>query len=313
MPSKIIAVAGGSGNIGRTIIEELLAYGGYEIFVLGREVSNGLSKELGAPILAVDYSDHSSLVSILQSNSIDTIISTMSSKAEADPELSLIKAADGSIVTKRYIPSIWSIRYTDEVAKYYPRTHVKHSTLRALAFSNLEYTSILNGFFLDYYGTPNIETHLPPFPFILDIANNTAAIPASGNVPIIFTYSFDVARFVARLLREPVWEKESIIVGDQLTWTQFLALAEEVRGTKFKVGYDGVEMLRRGRITELPGHRALYGVVPKETLQGISAVFALMMEEGLVRLEREGSLNEKFKDIEVMTARELVERAWRGR
>ena len=187
------------------------------------------------------------------------------------------------------------------------------AALVALSSSNLEYTVVLNGFFLDYFGIPHIKTYLPSFPFVLDIANNTASIPASGDVPIAFTYSFDVGRFVSKLLSESKWDKESIIIGDQLTWNQFLALAEEVKATKFTVSHDPMEMLRKSQITELPGQKELYKFVSKESLQGIAAVFAILMEEGYVTLDKEESLNERYTNVKVKTVKEFLEEVWKGR
>ncbi|KAH7109309.1 hypothetical protein B0J11DRAFT_620453 [Dendryphion nanum] len=313
MSSKIIAVAGGTGNIGRAIVEELIAHGGYKIFILARAGSHEKSKELGCPILAIDYSNQSSLISALELNGIDTVISTLSSGAGADPELALIKAAEASKITRRYIASIWGVRYTADVAKYYTNAHAKMSALAALESSSLEYTSVLNGFFLDYFGIPHIKSYLPSFPFVIDMANNAASIPASGDAPIVFTYSFDVGRFVGKLLSESKWEKESVVIGDQITWNQFLALAEDVKGTKFSVSHDSLELLHKGQITELPGHKELYPFFPKETLQGAAAVFSILMEKGFVNLEREGSLNERYKDVKVKTVRQLVEEAWKGK
>lgn len=57
-----------------------------------------------------------------------------------------------------------------------------------------------------------------------------AAIPGSGNVPVVFSHTFDVAKFVGALLTLEKWPLESYIMGDKMTWNQFLQLAEEVRG-----------------------------------------------------------------------------------
>lgn len=39
MGSRVVAVAGGTGKLGRAIVDELVAYGGYKVFVLSREAS----------------------------------------------------------------------------------------------------------------------------------------------------------------------------------------------------------------------------------------------------------------------------------
>ena len=72
------------------------------------------SKELGASVIAVDYTDNESIVNALEQNKIDTVISTLGPKAGEETEMSLIAAADKSTVTKRYIPSSFGIRSTPE-------------------------------------------------------------------------------------------------------------------------------------------------------------------------------------------------------
>ncbi|KAF2821232.1 NAD(P)-binding protein [Ophiobolus disseminans] len=291
----------------------LVAYGGYNIFVLSREASVEKSKELGAQFLAADYSSPASLVSVLEFNNIDTVISTLSSMIGADPELALIKAASASKVTRRYIPSMWGVKYTTDVAAIYPLAHDHIAALDALNASTLEHASVSNGFFLDYWGFPHVKSYLGPFPVVLDIANNAAAIPASGDVPVAFTYSFDVGRFVGKLLAESEWDKDYTIVGDKLSWNEFLALAEEVKGVKFDVKHDSLETLQLGRISELPGHVPLYPFFPKESLQGMCSMFEMLMAKGFLNLERSGSLNEKFPDVKTKSARELVTEAWKGK
>lgn len=65
---------------------------------------------------------------------------------------------------------------------------------------------------------------------VLDVENRAAAIPGSGDVPVTLTYSYDVASFVAALLDMPHWSKESRIIGDTVTWNEFVRMAEEVTG-----------------------------------------------------------------------------------
>lgn len=78
------------------------------------EASDSKSKELGAQIIAVDYTSADSITHVLETNNIDTLISTLGPMSGADPETALIAAADKSKVTKRYIPSLWGTKYTPE-------------------------------------------------------------------------------------------------------------------------------------------------------------------------------------------------------
>jgi hypothetical protein len=87
-----------------------------------------------------------------------------------------------------------------------------------------------NGFFLDYYGIPSVNTYLPPFTMVVDVVNNVAAIPGFGNTPMVFTHTFDIASFVAASLDLEKWERESYVVGDRVTWNGFVELAEAATG-----------------------------------------------------------------------------------
>lgn len=65
---------------------------------------------------------------------------------------------------------------------------------------------------------------------VSDIANNAAAIPGSGDVPAVFTHTSDVARFVAASLDLDHWDSVHYVIGDRVTWNEFLRLAEEAKG-----------------------------------------------------------------------------------
>jgi hypothetical protein len=49
-------------------------------------------------------------------------------------------------------------------------------------------------------------------------------------VPVVFTHSFDVAKFVAAALDLPVWEKTWWIIDDRITWNDLAKQAQEVKG-----------------------------------------------------------------------------------
>lgn len=82
---------------------------------------------------------------------------------------------------------------------------------------------------MDYWG-PAEKTRLAPFPVVLDIPNNMAAIPGSGDTPVVFTHTIDVAKFVAASLALTHWDPVTYIMGDKLSWNQVVKLAEAARG-----------------------------------------------------------------------------------
>jgi nucleoside-diphosphate-sugar epimerase len=104
------------------------------------------------------------------------------------------------------------------------------AAIETLKASDLEWTTFHNGIFLDYFGGPGMKSYLKPNVFAIDFANRVAAIPGTGDVPVTFTYTFDLARFVVAALDLEEWNEESRVVGDEVTWNEFVGLAEEVTG-----------------------------------------------------------------------------------
>ena len=187
--------------------------------------------------------------------------------------------------------------------------------LDLLSTTNLEWTLFINGIFLDYYALPHIKSHLSPNTIAIDITHRKAALPGSGEVPVTFTYTYDLARFVVAALDLPegTWERESRVVGDTVTWKQFVALAEEILGEKFEVAYDDVEKLKKFEVTELPGHVALYERYGKDRLQWFLSIFELWTTDETSWVRREGSLNERFPEIGVIGVRVMLEKYWAKR
>ncbi|KAI8716206.1 NAD(P)-bd-dom domain-containing protein [Fusarium sp. LHS14.1] len=302
-----IAVVGGTGKLGRAIVDALVQDGNNEVLVVSRQKpSPEKADELGARVVSADYGNVDSLTSLFESNKVDTVISTVSGTASIEPELNLIKAADKSVATKRYIPSIWGVNYTAEVIAYFPLAQTKRDILNALESTTLEHTTVYNGYYLDYWVAPGAKSYFDPMALVIDVANNMAAIPGSGNVPVVFTYSFDIARFVVSLVALPKWAKESYIIGDKITWNEFLGFVEEAKGVQFKVVKDSIDKLKAGQITELPSHEYMYPFFPKPALQGLFATFGRMFEEGVFDLKPANTLNDEFPGIKPRKVRELI-------
>lgn len=100
----------------------------------------------------------------------------------------------------------------------------------ALKKTTLEYTHVSNGIFMDYFGHPNVPSHLRSFRWAVNFAERRAAIPGTGDERISLTYSKDVARFVDRLLDEDKWPRDSIVCGSDTSINEIVAIAERVTG-----------------------------------------------------------------------------------
>ncbi|PSN66484.1 NmrA-like family protein [Corynespora cassiicola Philippines] len=309
-----LTIAGGRGAVGRTIIEVMASQTKHKAFVLTRN-EPAQNDRLLAPEFQVDYTNIEALTAFLEEHNIHTIISTFGINATSlsISQLNLIKAADASKVTKRFIPSSFAIAYPEDGVNILPPLEHYFSSLKALQATHLEWAPVINGTFLEYFAPPALKSYHPHTTLVLDMEHKVAGIPGDGNMPVTFTYTFDVARFVVAALDLDKWPRELRIIGDELTLNELLFLAEDTKGAKFDVSYDPVEKLEASQITELPGHQASYPKFPKDRLQWFLAIFELWMARGQARVLREGSLNKMFPEIKPLTMKEMMQEYWKER
>ncbi|KAK3369846.1 hypothetical protein B0H63DRAFT_551718 [Podospora didyma] len=311
----VVAVAGGTGHMGRTIVEAFIADGKHTILILGRNPNPALEAELGVPIIAVDYSDISAVTKTLEGNNVHTAISAINMSpfdGSTPTEIELIRAADASKTTKRMITSDWGVPHKDEHLAIFPSAARKRDAQAVLAkVTDLETTRFCIGYFLDYWGFPRVKSYMGSTTFVVDVANDVAGIPGTGDVPVTFSHSVDVAQFVVRSLDLQKWDPISWVVGDKVTWNEFLWLAEEAKGAKFTVTYDSVESLTRGEATELPNHLPMYIFLRKEVFRGMAAMFSMWFDDGFFNLNPKKKLNDEFPDIKLRTVKEVLNAAWK--
>ncbi|XEV04650.1 hypothetical protein FSHL1_009937 [Fusarium sambucinum] len=308
-----VAVAGGTGGIGRAIAEAVNRRDNYEVKILSRLANSALKAQIGIDILEVDYSNVEDLTQILVDNKVATIISTLFVTTDGSTQVNLVKAAEASQCTRRFIPSIWGIPYSR--AQVSERNmdigKAKLDAVEALERSSLEYTLFYVGYFLDFWGYPRVKSFQRQNIIAVDIEHKKAAIPGSGNTPVTFTHTLEVAEFTAASLDLPKWERETFVIGETITWNEFLRIAEDIIGEKFEVIYDNLDTMRAGKVTELPSHPSLYSQMPKEQIQALFATFGVWFESGLFNLQpTTKTLNEIFPHIKARTVREVITAGW---
>ncbi|KAJ0151603.1 Uncharacterized protein HZ326_5974 [Fusarium oxysporum f. sp. albedinis] len=311
-----VAVAGGTGKVGRTIVEAIVAAGEHKVVILSREPKENklLEEEIGASVLAADIHNISALTELFEKHNVHTVISTLGMNGPEPIEIDIIRASEASQATKRFISSDWGLPHTE---KHAAQANSANNKLRAqdeLRKTNLEWTSIHIGFFLDFWGSSKsaAKSNLHTPSTFVDIKHRAAAIPGSGDVPVTFTYSRDVAKFVAALLNLEKWEEATYIIGDKVTFNEMVKIAEEATGDKFNVVYDSVETLEKGELSELPGHEAMFANIPapKAVMKKVMSAYGLWAESGGFNLDESGALNNVFPEIKPITVREFLEDAW---
>ncbi|KUJ18607.1 NAD(P)-binding protein [Mollisia scopiformis] len=310
----VVAVAGGTDAVGRSIVESLMAQGKHEVLILSRTANPMKEKETGARLVAVDYEEVAALTKILEDNNAHTIISTLAMMPNdaGSLEQNLIQAANTSKMTKRFVPSEFGFPQRAEDGHIFPTIPMKQASRSALEASSLEWTVVYNGYFMDYFGMPQLASRLAPYVVLLDIPGNAAAIPGDGNKLVTFTHTSDVGRFVTALIDFEEWDRVSFIIGDKMTLNEAVKLAEVAKGSKFKVDYDDLDKLKRGEVTELPSQISSYSVIPREFVQAINSAFGIWVDRGDFDFDEKTSLNTNFPDIKPMKLKELLEKAWKN-
>ncbi|KAF7585968.1 hypothetical protein BBP40_009759 [Aspergillus hancockii] len=279
------------------------------VFTRGQPKSDPLLEKTSQ--VQVIYDDVTSLTQTLEQYGVHTVISAIGilSDETAESQLNLIEAADRSLVTKRFMPSEYSFVQTKNLLPIDPSIKYWLEAADLLAKTKLQYTRVIPGFFMDYWGMPVVRTNLQPFTFGIDIASCQAAIPGDGNDVLCMTYTYDMAAFMVRLLDEEKWPEFSVIVGDQITYNQLLQLAEQIRGRKFQVTYDNAEQIKEGNVT-VPPMPAETGYSVEE-LKETTALVSRLTIARVFDLPVDNRLNARFPDIETMKIKDFLHNAWK--
>ncbi|KAI1083679.1 NmrA-like family protein [Whalleya microplaca] len=324
----VVAVAGGLGDMGRLTTKELMDIQKYEVYSLSRrlpsshpEYTSPLSGKTYFPVLQTNYGNEDALVELFTQYNVHTVICTfaMDFQDASDAQLRLIRAAQRAPCVKRFIPSEFNIDYDlpDDILPY-PEKRFHIVARRELEKTALEYTYIYPGMFMDYFGMPNIQTHLRELCIVLDPTNRKAVIPGDGNAKMSMSFTKDVARYTALALELETWPKVLKTVNSTVTLNQLLALVEENLGYKLDVTYESVEKLKRHETDVLPRNVPIADQFPggmaqlKALISDLEASIAL----GAYDLDDvEGSLDlvktfqEKTEPL--MTIEKLMQIAWK--
>ncbi|RSL74242.1 hypothetical protein CEP53_000349 [Fusarium sp. AF-6] len=307
---KTIAVAGGAGNVGSTIVDGLVEYGKHKIYVLSRK--DRPSQE-AVNYLRVDYDDPDAIAKAFEEAGVNIVICAI---AVVNPEASqsqknLIHAAEKSATTERFVISSFDMLHVKEDIELSPLARYTFEAIDELEKTQLTYTRIANGWFLDYYGMPHWKTHLEPWINVMNVEKKWAVIPGDGSVKASFITSQDMSRFVARLMDLEKWNKVSPIFANTLSFNELVEMAEKARGCKFKVANDSLEKLQSGKISFHEDFPPIgYG-------EGDQAFFAMLHYQaaiGRYLVPRDyPPLDEEFPDLKITTPLEVMETAWKGK
>ncbi|KAJ5128668.1 hypothetical protein N7526_006834 [Penicillium atrosanguineum] len=284
----------------------------FDVVVLSRSTPEQGAIPESVRLVQIDYNDIASMTKELERYNVHTIISAIGliSDAASQSQINLIDAAEKSSATERFIPSEYSFIQTPDLLPVDPSIKWWLDAADKLKSSSLKYTRVIPGFFMDYWGMPNAKTNLSPYTFGINIGSGIAAIPGDGSDVICMTYTYDMATYLVKAFDLDEWPEFSVIVGDQVTYNQVLAMAEEITGKKFKVSYDTLDQIQAGDVTVPPMPDGTE--YPEDELKETTALVSRLTVNGVFDLPKENRLNDRFPNVRPITIREFLEKAWRG-
>ncbi|ESZ96143.1 hypothetical protein SBOR_3473 [Sclerotinia borealis F-4128] len=186
-----VTLAGASGNLGPTILDQLIK-AGFEVTVLTRQSSSHTFPS-SVTVKPVDYDSLESLTSALAGQ--DAIVSTLASES-LDKQLLLVEAAAKAHV-KRFIPSEFGSNTPRENTGALPVFQHKVTVQNALkkhVSSGLSYTFVVNGPFLDW----GIMVG-----FVMSAKEKSITLYDGGNRTFSATTLPDIGRAVVGVLQHP--------------------------------------------------------------------------------------------------------------
>ncbi|KAK5046584.1 hypothetical protein LTR84_007345 [Exophiala bonariae] len=227
-----IVLAGGTGNLGREILDALIEKGTHELSVFTR--SDGAYPDLekqGVRVLKVNYDDQDGLTAALKG--VEVVLSFV--VAQSDPEgMAQKNLIDASVAAevKRFAPSEWASR--SGAGPQYASKDIVSDYLREINKDKrvLEYSLFQLGFFTNYLGSPHKTTkHVQLFNIHVDVENRRAIAPEGDDLKWTFTTVQDVARVVAEAVDyQGIWPEIGGVNGHTLTNAELLKIVEEIRG-----------------------------------------------------------------------------------
>ncbi|KAK4225467.1 hypothetical protein QBC38DRAFT_537771 [Podospora fimiseda] len=266
-----IAVAGGTGELAREVIDAILSSPNkHSILILTRSLPTSKTNPHNLPFEQVDYSDVQVLTHIFLANKIHTVLSFI--QVLHDPEnisqKNLVEACVKAGVG-RFAPSEYGgITTPTSVLPGWQSKHLFSTYLTTLPSSqNLQSTLFHPSLLTNYlspesspfptsqssspHSTPFQSHHITPLqtPF-LNWKTHSALQIANHDPYITFTTAYDLARVVAYAIEYGgAWPEVGGIQGCRLRLSELVEIAERVTGKKFHVEKVTLDDLKQGKWT----------------------------------------------------------------
>ncbi|KAK2737810.1 hypothetical protein FQN57_007368 [Myotisia sp. PD_48] len=229
-----VVIVGGSGNVGREIVEELKAQGKHEITVFSRKDVPELANR-GIEVEKIDYTDSIQLVEALKG--VHTVLSFVSSGENNEPQKTLVDACIAAGV-KRFAPSEWGpknqpgglFQFKCDIHEYLKQVNSKQAVL--------EYCLFQPGIFMNYIAAPHrTAKYLFITGLFVDLDKKRAIKIDDGNAWEVYTTIQDVAKAVCHAIDYPgQWPEIGGMAGSRIQTKDLIKIAETIKGNESQPG-----------------------------------------------------------------------------
>ncbi len=292
--SKVIVVAGATGNLGERIVKALLKKGA-EVRILVRptsntEIVNSLQK-IGAKVYSVNMTNVEEIAEACKG--ADCVISSLSGLEDVmvDTQKILLDAALTAGV-RRFIPSDFSLDFTNLPSGQNRNLDFRRKFHQYLDTKNIAATSIFNGPFADL-----LKDEMPMILF----KQKKILYWGNADYRMDFTIMDDTAAFTANVALDPSTPRFLKIAGDQITARELATTMTDITATTFRLFRPGGLGLL-GIITKIakaiaPGKKELY-----PAWQGMQYMRDMLDERGKIDVYD----NDRYPEMKWTSVKEML-------
>ncbi|KAL4862843.1 hypothetical protein BDV12DRAFT_206904 [Aspergillus spectabilis] len=245
MTVQIVALAGGTGDLGRYLHEELTKGGQYSVVLLTRKEATP-SNLPHTVTHTTDYSE-ASILSILNSTGATALISLIrcSNNLYLPLHISQLKACLSSTACKTFIPSEWAGNIDDypDISISYGKTRAPLRKILEQTAPELKWTLFNLGWFMEYF-LPAEKSYMKYIAgeFPIDYGTWTYTVRGTGDEPQSWTCGRDVARAVVKLLSsQEDWEPVTYVSGGWGTFNEAATILERFHSRPLTRVYRSLE------------------------------------------------------------------------
>ncbi|KAI0098918.1 NAD(P)-binding protein [Nemania sp. FL0031] len=313
-----VAVAGGSGQVAREVVDALVASKKHDItiFTRGPAPTHAIAPEVKWQ--TVDYHDKGALTEALRG--IHTVLSFVQLLSDPDQtaQKNLIDASISAGV-KRFAPSEYGSRGLDNMAWWQGKQKVREY-LREVNDREtvIEYTLFQPGLFLDYLAFPHkTSKHVDPLQTVFDFQNRRAlAVEGHEDAIMTLTTVADAAAIIAQAVdHRGKWPIAGGICGNRVSISQILEIGKTVRGRPFTVEKVKMEDLEAGELNSSWSLEAVHSAVPDDQAQALLKMVCIgtLLSSSKGAWGSSDEMNQLFPEYEFTPMERFLSQVWEGK